>query len=120
MEHRFNIVQRLQSFMSESTAERHPEREYLDAVRELEPAGTSEVAERVGVERQSADYRLRKLEESGRVRSKKIGNSLAWLIEDTEIEASDIDPDDPFWELEPGASGKRDVSENVDEALYRT
>jgi len=105
--------------MSESTAERHPEREYLDAVRELEPAGTSDVAERVGVERQSADYRLRKLEEAGKVRSKKVGNSLAWLIKDADVEVRKVDPDDPFWDLEPGASGNRDVSENVDEALYR-
>lgn len=105
--------------MSESSAERHSEREYLDAVRELQPAGTAEVAEHVGVERQSADYRLRKLETDGRVRSKKIGNSLAWLLADDDPVVEEIDPDDPFWDLEAGSSGRSDISENVDEVLYR-
>lgn len=54
--------------------------EYLEAVRKNEPAGTSEVAKAVGVERQSADYRLRKLEEEGPVESKMVGNSLVWMV----------------------------------------
>lgn len=103
--------------MSEST-ERHPESEYIAAVRDLEPAGTSEVAERVGVERQSADYRLRKLEEAGKVRSKKIGNTLAWLLGEDVAEVVDVDPTDPFWNLTPGSSGTTDTSERVDEILY--
>lgn len=66
--------------MGDSTGERHSEDEYLDAVREHEPAATSKVAEVVGVARQSADYRLRQLEDDGLVESQKIGNSLAWSI----------------------------------------
>lgn len=62
------------------SSDRHSDEEYLDAVREREPAGTAEVADVVGVARQSADYRLRRLEEGGEVRSKKIGNSLAWML----------------------------------------
>ncbi len=57
-----------------------PVEDYLEAVREHEPAATSEVAEAVGVTRQGADYRLRKLEEDGLVRSKMVGNSLVWFV----------------------------------------
>ncbi|MFC3957573.1 winged helix-turn-helix domain-containing protein [Halovivax cerinus] len=58
------------------------EDEYLDAVREFEPAATSEVAEETGVTRQGADYRLRQLEEQGKVKSKMVGNSLVWMLAD--------------------------------------
>jgi len=54
--------------------------EVLDAVRDSEPAATKEVAEALGIVRQSADYRLRRLEEDGRVRSKMVGNSLVWMV----------------------------------------
>ena len=64
-------------------AAEHSDEEILDAVREHEPAGTSEVAEAVGIARQSADYRLRKLADEGAVRSKKIGGTLAWSVGDT-------------------------------------
>ena len=30
----------------------------------------------------------------------------------------EINPDDPFWDLEPGSSGESDVSRSVDEILY--
>lgn len=49
------------------------------AVRSHDPAATSEVADELGIKRQSADYRLRKLRDSGRVASKKIGASLVWF-----------------------------------------
>jgi len=38
---------------------------FLEAVRIHEPAATSEVAEAVGCPRRTADYRLRKLRETG-------------------------------------------------------
>lgn len=57
----------------------HEDDEYVDAVRECEPAATSEVAGKVGVPRQNADRRLRRLEDQGRVRSKMVGNSLVWM-----------------------------------------
>jgi predicted transcriptional regulator len=52
--------------------------EILEAVREHEPAGTSEVGDAVGLARQNADYRLRNLRDEGRVGSKKVGRSLVW------------------------------------------
>jgi len=67
-------------------AAKHSEEDVLTAVRNHEPAGTTEVAEELGIKRPSADYRLRQLEEEGKVSSKKIGNSLAWSID---LEATD-------------------------------
>ena len=54
----------------------------LDAVRKHEPAGTKEVADELGIARQSADYRLRRLLDEGRVSKKKVGNSLVWSAEE--------------------------------------
>lgn len=67
-----------------SRVENVDESEYLRAVREYEPAATNEVAEAVGVTRQGADYRLRRLEEQGKVRKKKAGNSLIWFVVEAE------------------------------------
>lgn len=53
--------------------------EYIGAVEKHSPASTRDVAEEVGVTRQGADYRLRKLESEEKVRSERIGNSLAWF-----------------------------------------
>lgn len=56
----------------------HADLDVIVAVGKHEPAGTREVADELGIERPSADYRLRRLEADGKVTSKKIGNSLAW------------------------------------------
>lgn len=60
----------------------HTDEEVLEAVREHQPAGTQEVADELGVARQSADYRLRQLLDDGRVSKKKVGNSLVWFPEE--------------------------------------
>lgn len=57
-----------------------PEEDYFEAIRDHSPATTSEIAEAVGVTRQGADYRLRRLEEEGKVESQMIGNSLIWSV----------------------------------------
>jgi predicted ArsR family transcriptional regulator len=62
----------------------HSEDEYVDAIREHAPASTKEIAEAVGVTRQGADYRLRRLEDTGTVESKMVGNSLVWMVPDGE------------------------------------
>ncbi|WP_276998254.1 hypothetical protein [Haloquadratum walsbyi] len=59
---------------------KHTEEEVLDAVQAHEPAGTSEVAEELGIKRPSADYRLRQLEEDEKGTKDMIGNSLAWSV----------------------------------------
>lgn len=103
--------------MSESVADRHSDDEYLDAVRDYEPAATSEVAEAVGVTRQSADYRLRRLEDEGKVTSKRIGNSLAWRLAEAEADARPVDPADAFWDAEPFDGAATSASE-IDAVLY--
>lgn len=69
--------------MSGSASWRVSESELLDAVAELEPAGTSDIGESVGMTRQGADFRLRRLEEQGKVRSKKVGPTLVWMVSDS-------------------------------------
>jgi len=50
------------------------------AVRAHDPAATSEVGDELGISRQAADRRLRRLRDDGRVSSKKIGASLVWFL----------------------------------------
>lgn len=55
------------------------------AVKELTPAGTQEVADRVGLSRQAVDHRLRQIEDRHSnpwVWSKKIGPTKVWLHAD--------------------------------------
>lgn len=66
--------------MEPAQSDVNPAEDYLDAVREHEPAATREVAESVGVTRQGADYRLRQLREEGLVRCKKVGRELVWML----------------------------------------
>lgn len=56
----------------------HSDEEVLAAVRKHEPAGTAEVAGELGIARQSADFRLRKLVDQNRLSVEKVGNSLVW------------------------------------------
>ena len=65
----------------------YDDEEILDAVRDHEPAGTSEVADALGCTTQNADYRLRKLRDAGRMESKKVGRSLVWTLSTDESEA---------------------------------
>jgi DNA-binding HxlR family transcriptional regulator len=94
----------------------HTDADVLAAVRERDPAGTSEVAEELGVTRQSADQRLRKLAEAGRVRRKKIGAVAVWWVPE-ENDASGVDPDDGFWQAEPGSSAEPTNAAKADEYL---
>jgi DNA invertase Pin-like site-specific DNA recombinase len=59
--------------------------ELKEAVKDLTPAGTQEIADRVGLTRQAVDYRLRKIEdryENPWVWSKKIGPTKIWMHAD--------------------------------------
>ena len=83
------------------------------------PVVTSgDVAEALDCSRETARRKLSTLEEHGRVASRKTAGRVVWWLVDEHAEPAEINPDDPFWEVEPGASGERDVSENVDEILY--
>ena len=95
----------------------HGDRNYLTAVAELEPAGTAEIAEAVGVTRQNASQRLRRLEDDGNVTCKKIGTSLVWALEEEQQVAQHVDPDDSFWEAETYA-GEEMSAADIDDVLY--
>lgn len=83
------------------------------------PVVTSgDVAETLDCSRETARRKLRTLEEQDRVASRKTAGRVVWWIVDSREPASGVDPDDPFWEFEPGASGESDVSERVDDVLY--
>lgn len=63
----------------------HADADVLAAVQDHTPAATSEVASDLGIARQSADYRLQKLADEGRIHHKKIGASAVWTpVEDGE------------------------------------
>lgn len=95
----------------------HPDKEYLAAVAEFEPAGTTEIAKTVGVTRQNADQRLRRLEDEGKVSCKKIGTSLVWSLEEELHVVDHVDPDDAFWEAETYA-GEEMSTADIDDVLY--
>jgi biotin operon repressor len=83
------------------------------------PVVTSgDVADTLDCSRETARRKLRTLEEQGRVTSRKTAGRVVWWTVDEHDRARGIDPDDSFWEFEPGASGESDVSENVDDVLY--
>lgn len=87
----FIVVDRIVDSMSQQEVDRdshgrfrskHSKDDVIAAVREHAPAATSDVADELGIARQSADYRLRKLADSGRVRQKKIAASLVWSVDE--------------------------------------
>lgn len=83
------------------------------------PVVTSgDIAESLDCSRETARRKLRSLEEQKRVASRKTAGRVVWWIVDAQESARGVDPDDPFWEFEPGASGEVDASERVDEILY--
>jgi DNA-binding Lrp family transcriptional regulator len=95
----------------------HDDQEYLAAVAEHEPAGTAEVADEVGVTRQNADKRLRRLQDEGTLDCKKIGTALVWTIIEGHEAVQHVDPDDAFWDAETYA-GEAMSATDIDDVLY--
>jgi hypothetical protein len=82
------------------------------------PVVTSgDVAEALDCSRDTARRKLRELESEERVASRTTAGRVVWWLAGPR-EPGGVDPDDPFWEFEPGSSGETDVSETVDEILY--
>jgi hypothetical protein len=82
------------------------------------PVVTSgDVAEALDCSRETARRKLRTLEERSRVAGRKTAGRVVWWVVHDQP-ARGIDPTDPFWEFEPGASDEPDVSEAVDDILY--
>lgn len=83
------------------------------------PVVTSgDVADALDCSRETARRKLRTLETNGRVASRKTAGRVIWWPVDDPEPATEINPDDPFWDVEPGSSGERTVSENIDAVLY--
>jgi len=83
------------------------------------PVVTSgDVADALECSRETARRKLRTIEAQGRVASRKTAGRVVWWVVAEHASAGGVDPDDSFWEFEPGASGESDVSENVDELVY--
>jgi hypothetical protein len=103
---------------------RYGETVTLDAVLDVfdavdGPVVTSgDVAERLDCSRETARRKLRALENRGTVASRRTAGRVVWWVVAPDDAPADVDPDDPFWSLEPGASGEHDVSESVDDVLY--
>jgi len=53
--------------------------ELLTAVSVLEPAGTTEIAERFECSQPAAFKRLQQLEDAGEIRSKMVGGNRVWM-----------------------------------------
>lgn len=58
--------------------EEYPTQEFLEALAERGPSGTTEIADYVGCDRRTAYLKLKTLEEEGEIKSRKVGNSLLW------------------------------------------
>ena len=83
------------------------------------PVVTSgDVADALDCSRETARRKLRALEREERVASRRTAGRVVWWRRAERDTARDVDPEDPFWEFEPGASGASDVSETVDDILY--
>jgi hypothetical protein len=54
--------------------------DFLDAVGDRELPTTSDIADAVGCKYRTAYERLNRLEDEGAVASKKVGNSLVWML----------------------------------------
>lgn len=82
-------------------------------------ATTADIADRLSIGKRGVLKRLKQLEERGLVTSMSVGaRGRVWWIPGDREEPTRVDPDDPFWNVEPGASGEHAVSERVDEILY--
>jgi len=71
----------------------YDDEEFINPVRDNEPATTKEVMDVVGISRTAALYRLDKLEDEGVLTSKEAGTSLVWMIRN-EVSRTDTNPVD--------------------------
>lgn len=60
---------------------KYTDQDFTDAVAAHSPASTSEIAEQVGCERQTADGRLKELAEEGEIQRKQIAKVTVWYQE---------------------------------------
>lgn len=79
---------------------------------------TGDVADHLDCSREAARQKLRRLDEQGRVRSRKTAGRVVYWRTDA-AEPAPVNPDDPLFTDRPSfSSGRGDLSERVDELLY--
>lgn len=59
---------------------RYSDDDVLRAIRTQDHASANGVADELDCSRQTAHYRLKQLQDEGRVQSEKIGNTLIWTV----------------------------------------
>lgn len=77
-----------------------------------------EVGEQLGCTAEAARQKLLTMLDHGTVKRRKVGAGAVvwWLVDEAPKPAADFDPDDPLFADPPTfASGRADVSRNVDE-----
>ena len=62
--------------------EEYPRQDFLEALAELGPSGTTDISDYVGCDRRTAYLKLKSIEEAGEIRSNKVGNSLLWELDE--------------------------------------
>ena len=62
--------------------EEYPRQDFLEALAELGPSGTTDISDYVGCDRRTAYLKLKSIEDDGQIRSKKVGNSLLWELDE--------------------------------------
>jgi CRP-like cAMP-binding protein len=60
--------------------EEYPLQEFIEALDELGPSGTTDISDYIGCDRRTAYLKLKSLEEEGEISSTKVGNSLFWKL----------------------------------------
>lgn len=60
--------------------EEYPTEDFIEAIRKLDSAGTTDIADYIGCDRRTAYLKLRSLDEDGKVESQKVGNALLWQL----------------------------------------
>jgi hypothetical protein len=62
--------------------EEYPPQDFLKALAELGQSGTTDISDYIGCDRRTAYLKLKSLEEEGEIRSRKVGSSLLWELDE--------------------------------------
>lgn len=60
----------------------YDEAAFLAAIRDLDMPTTPDVAREVGCDRNTAYYRLNRLEDADRIESQEVGGALVWSVQE--------------------------------------
>ncbi len=62
--------------------EEYPLEDFLNALDELGPSGTTDVSDYVGCDRRTAYLKLQALDDDDKISSRKVGNALLWELDE--------------------------------------